>query len=155
MPHLCFSGCFLGSACLVLMKFILDSCWCQLLGQKVLTWVSFFLLGVGSSGHPLLLGRGPGDVTMWHPSATMWKEARWRYLLFTMQVCVLSQLSHVWLCDPMDCSPPGSSVHGDSPGKKTGVGCHALLQGIFPTQRLNPSLAHCRLILYYYHLEEF
>ena len=32
------------------------------------------------------------------------------------------------LCDPMDCSPPGSSVW-DSPGKKTGVGCHALLQG--------------------------
>ena len=34
----------------------------------------------------------------------------------------------------MDCSPPGSSVLGDSPGKNTGVGCHALLQGIFPTQ---------------------
>ena len=37
------------------------------------------------------------------------------------------------LCDPMDCSPSDSSVHGDSPGKNTGVGCHALLQGIFPT----------------------
>ena len=35
----------------------------------------------------------------------------------------------------MDCSPaPGSPVHGDSPGKDTGVGCHALLQGIFPIQ---------------------
>ena len=33
------------------------------------------------------------------------------------------------LCNPMDCSPPGSSVHGDSPGKNTGVGCHSLLQG--------------------------
>jgi len=32
----------------------------------------------------------------------------------------------------MDCSPPGFSVHGDSPGKNSGVGCHALLQGIFP-----------------------
>ena len=31
------------------------------------------------------------------------------------------------LGDPMDCSLPGSSVHGDSPGKNTGVGCHALL----------------------------
>ena len=30
---------------------------------------------------------------------------------------------------PMDSSPPGSSVHGDSPGKNTGLGCHALLQG--------------------------
>ena len=43
-------------------------------------------------------------------------------------------------CDPMDCSPPDSSVHGDSPGKNTGVGCHALLQGIFLTQGSNPSL---------------
>ena len=36
------------------------------------------------------------------------------------------------LCDPMDCGPPGSSVHGDSPGKNTGVGCHALLPGDLP-----------------------
>ena len=36
------------------------------------------------------------------------------------------------LCDPMDYSLPGSSVHGNSPGNNTGVGCHALLQGIFP-----------------------
>ena len=34
----------------------------------------------------------------------------------------------------MDYSPPGSSVHGDSRGKNTGVDCHALLQEIFPTQ---------------------
>ena len=53
------------------------------------------------------------------------------------------------LFDPMDCSLPGSSVHGDSPGKNTGVGCCALLQGIFPTQGLNPGLAHCRWILYH------
>ena len=51
-------------------------------------------------------------------------------------------------CEPMDCSLPGSSVHGDSPGKNTGVGCHALLQGIFPTQGLNPGLLHWRQILY-------
>ena len=42
------------------------------------------------------------------------------------------------LCDPLDSSPPGSSVHGDSPGKNTGVDCYVLLQGIFPIQRLNP-----------------
>ena len=42
------------------------------------------------------------------------------------------------LGDPVDCSPPGSSVHGDSPGKNTGEGCHFLLQEIFPTQGLNP-----------------
>ena len=34
-----------------------------------------------------------------------------------------NSLSHVRLFDPMDCSPPGSSVHGDYPGKNTGVGC--------------------------------
>ena len=49
----------------------------------------------------------------------------------------------------MDCSPPGSSIHGDSPGKNTGVGCHALLQGIFPSQGLNPGFLHCRRILYH------
>ena len=36
------------------------------------------------------------------------------------------------LCNPTDCSLPGSSVHGDSPGNSTGVGCRSLLQGIFP-----------------------
>ena len=49
----------------------------------------------------------------------------------------------------MVCSPPGSSVHGDSPGKNTGVGCHTLLQGIFPTQGSNPCFPHCRQILYH------
>ena len=53
-------------------------------------------------------------------------------------------LSCVWLCDPMDCSLPGSFVHGISQvsGKPTGVGCHFLLQGIFPTQGWNPHLLH-------------
>ena len=32
------------------------------------------------------------------------------------------------LSDPMDCSPPGSSVHGVLPGKSTGVGCHRLFK---------------------------
>ena len=42
--------------------------------------------------------------------------------------------SYLTLCDPMDCSPPGSSVLGISQGKNTGVGSHSLLQGIFLTQ---------------------
>ena len=61
----------------------------------------------------------------------------------------LGARSYPTLCDPMDCSPPGSSVHGDSPGKNTAVGCHALLQGIFPTQGASPGLTHCRWILYH------
>ena len=53
-------------------------------------------------------------------------------------VCLVTQ-SCLTLCDPMDCSPPGSSVYGDCPGKNSGVGCHAFLQGIFPTQGSNPA----------------
>ena len=48
------------------------------------------------------------------------------------------------LYNPMDCSSPSPSVHEDSAGKNTGVGCHFLLQKIFLTQTLN----HCRQILY-------
>ena len=50
---------------------------------------------------------------------------------------MLIYFSCVWLCDPVDYSPSDSSVHGDSPGKNTGVGWHAFLQGIFLTQGLN------------------
>ena len=63
-------------------------------------------------------------------------------------LCLVAQ-SYPTLCNPIDSSPPGSSVRGDSPGKNTGVGCHALLQGIFPTQGWNPGLQHCRQILYH------
>ena len=51
-------------------------------------------------------------------------------------LCLVAQLC-LALCNPMDCSLPGSSVHGDSPGKITVVGCWALLQEIFLTQGLN------------------
>ena len=63
-------------------------------------------------------------------------------------LCLVAQ-SCPALCSPMDCSPPGSSVHGDSPGKNTGVGSHAFLQGIFPAQGWNPGLPHCRQNLYH------
>ena len=58
--------------------------------------------------------------------------------------CVCAKLLQLCpsLCDPMDCSPLGSSVHGDSPGKNIAVGFHALLQGIFPTHRSNLHLLH-------------
>ena len=62
-------------------------------------------------------------------------------------MCLAAQ-SCPTLCDPMDCNPPGFSVHEDSPGKNTGVGCHALLQGIFPTQELNQGPLLCRQIRY-------
>ena len=50
------------------------------------------------------------------------------YLTYMQSMCVwLVAQSCPTLCDPMDYSPPGSFVHGDSPGKNTGVGRHALL----------------------------
>ena len=41
-------------------------------------------------------------------------------------VCLITQSCRT-PCDPMDCSPPDSSIHRDSPGKNTGVGHHAFL----------------------------
>ena len=59
--------------------------------------------------------------------------------------CMLSHLSCVQLCDPVDCSPPGSSVHGDSLGKNTGVGCHALLRrSSWPSYWIHVSYAQNR-----------
>ena len=65
--------------------------------------------------------------------------------------CSVAQL-YLSLCDPMDCSPPDSFVHGIFLGKNNGVGCHFFLQGIFMTQELNPHLLHllhCSQILYH------
>ena len=47
----------------------------------------------------------------------------------------------------MDCSPPGSSVHGISQARILKWGCHFLLQGIFPNQGSNAGLLHCGQIL--------
>ena len=72
--------------------------------------------------------------------------SKWYHLIpSNFCVCLVTQLCQT-LCDPIDWSPPDSSVHGDSPGKNTGVGCH-VLQGILPTQG-NSGLPHCRWILY-------
>ena len=67
-------------------------------------------------------------------------DANYRLQLIRRWVCAKSLQSCLTLCDPMDCGLPGSSVHGDSPGKNTGVDCHALFQGIFPTKGSNPRL---------------
>ena len=53
------------------------------------------------------------------------------------------------LCVPLDYSPSGSSVYGDSPSKNTGVYCHVLIQGVFPPQGLNLGLCQCRQNLYH------
>ena len=68
----------------------------------------------------------------------------------TQELYVLCSVARLYpiLCYPMGCSLPDSSVLGGSPGKNAAVRCHALLQGIFPTQESNPGLPHCRWIFY-------
>ena len=67
-------------------------------------------------------------------------------MVLRQKLMVVKSLSRVWLCDPMDYSLQGPSFHGIFQ-VSTGVGCHFLLQGIFPTEGLNPSLPYCRQLL--------
>ena len=64
-----------------------------------------------------------------------------------MKVLVIQSCLTLW--DPMDCSPPGSSVHADSPDNNAEVGSHSLLQVTFLTQGSNLGVPHCRQILYH------
>ena len=83
--------------------------------------------------------------------------ANWKGRSKTVTLCWRQDTTHVLCCavlcwlhgsvasnsvQPHGLCPPGSSVHGDSPGKNTGVGCHALLQWIFLTQGSKPGLPH-------------
>ena len=63
-------------------------------------------------------------------------------------LCLVTQ-SCLTLCDPHGLQPIRLLLPWDSPSKNTRAGCHALLQGIFPTQGSNPGLPHCRWILYH------
>ena len=104
----------------------------------------------------------PEMPEVFHPSQTVTANnisrhlpnVPWKTISCSGEPLVQNHLAHLivqlcpTLCDPMNCRPPGSSIHGDSPGKNTGVGCHALLQRIFPNQRSNPGLPHYKQILY-------
>ena len=107
-------------------------------GQNTLSKIQLLPDPHSSSGFTVLLKS---------MSKYFWKV--WAFsFAWCVVLCLLIQLCPT-LCGPMDCSLPGSSIHGDSPGKNTRVDCHDLLQGIFPTQGLNPGLPHCRQILYH------
>ena len=65
------------------------------------------------------------------------------WIFHVIHCCCLVARSCLTLCHLLYCSPPGSSVHGDSPGRNTEVDCHALLCGIFPDpgiKALSPAL---------------
>ena len=59
--------------------------------------------------------------------------------------CCWGTKSSLPICDPMDCSTPGTSIRGISQAKNTGVGCHFLLQGIFPVPGSNTHLLHLQV----------
>ena len=110
----------------------------------------------GSSVHCILQARILVWVAIPFSRGSSWpRDWTWISYIADRFFTVLATMLYLFtqpcptLCHPMDSSPTGSSVHGDSPGKNTGVGCHALLQGIFPTQGSNSGLPHCRLILYH------
>ena len=107
--------------------------------------------------HLILLKVGdPPSSTEWRGSGQNTKISEINCVCVCVCVCVclcvclcmlVTQLCPT-LCNPVDCSFPGFSVHEKSTGRNTGVDCCALLQGIFPTQRSNPCLLHSRQILY-------
>ena len=84
-----------------------------------------------------------GTPVSWVTCIARWILYHWAtrklYLLLCTWACLVAQLC-LTLCDPMDCSPPDSSVHGIFPCRNTGMGCHSFLQGIFPTQGSNTCL---------------
>ena len=77
-------------------------------------------------------------VPLWLQGGAM-KASLGGRVQYRCAVCLVTQ-SCLPLCDPVDCSLPGSPVHEESPCKNPGMGCHALLQSIFPTQGSNPGL---------------
>ena len=115
---------------------------CMYLFKLVCFFVCFFFKdiypGVELLGHMVVL-----LLNFWETSI----------LFYTMHVCSVISVC-LTLCDPMDCSPPDSSV---PVGKNTRVNCHVLLKGIFQTQGSNLSLlqlVHCRWGLYHWVTEE-
>ena len=68
--------------------------------------------------------------------------------IMNLKVKVLVTQSFLTLCDPTDYRLTRLLCPWNSPGKNNGVGCHSLLQGIFPTQGSNPGLLYCRQTLY-------
>ena len=91
----------------------------------------------------------PGDCDkhMWNVAGGNQIAVGWDTELVLSVCCAEITRSCPTLCDPINCRS-GSSVHGILQVKNTGMGCHALLQRIFPTQGSNPCLPHCRWILY-------
>ena len=104
---------------------------------------------MGQSSLHFSLQIGLSGLSSWSRSQRgyLLRSVSWWWRIYLIVLCLVAQLCPT-LCDPIDCSSPGFSVHGDFPSKNTGVGCHDFLQGIFTTQGLNSGLPCCGWILY-------
>ena len=115
---------------------------------RILEWIAFPSPG----DHP-----NPGIEPMSPPLAGGFVTTQPRESESESHSVLLDSLWPHGLSDQISCSVvsdslrPHESQHArpwNSPGQRTGVGSHSLLQGIFATQILNPGLLHCRQILY-------
>ena len=113
---------------------------CHMEARLFFIWIIFF----PSKNHLLASSHTPNSAKASNGLHDLWSSLSPTLCLFNglCALCLVAQ-SCPTLCDPLNYRPPGSFVHGDSPGKNTGAGCHALLQGIFPTQESNWDLMHC------------
>ena len=68
------------------------------------------------------------------------------YLFMKVEVVIYESGSRLVVSDSLQ--PHGLYSPWDSPGQDAGMGSHSVLQGMFPTQGLNPGLPHCMRILY-------
>ena len=117
----------------------------EIFQTKILDWVAIFFSRVSSWLRDWTCVFWTGRRILYHWAT---RNVQYDYSCVCMCVCVyvcvhmyakLLQLCTT-LCDPVDCSSTDSFIQGIF--QNTGVGCHALLQGIFPTQGLNTCLLH-------------
>ena len=83
------------------------------------------------------------------PASFSFSSVRWTQSSLSLKLERKTALSHVRLLWSHELQPARLLCPWDSPGKNTGVGCHFLLQGNFPTQELNPGLPYCGQMPYW------
>ena len=113
---------------------------------------SVILLPTGSGIWTRDLHFYPQEIWCMTPPISLWETVAWR-----TRVCALSRFSYVWLCVTLWTRAHQAPLSMGILQARLGVGCHALFQGIFPTQGLNPCLLlllHCRQILYHWATRE-
>ena len=91
----------------------------------------------------------PSSITSSHRSKQFKRQVISQNCSNIRCVCVLVIQSCLTLCDPIDCNPPGSPVHGILQARILEWVAISFSKGIFPTQGSNLGLLHCRQILYH------